>query len=174
RLDTVAGQRQSPCLQQLLQSRLRILEVKALRKGGQRRGQKAQHDAAGNVEPAVQIQRPAESLQRVRQDRAALAPTALLLARAEHEPLGQAQLPGKARERLAADQVRAQARQLALVGAFEALEQVLADDQAEHRVTEELQSLVVRGTGAAMGQGTLEQREVDRGVVERLPQPGAQ
>jgi hypothetical protein len=53
------------------------------------------------------------------------------------------------------------------------LEQVLSAEQSQYGVAEKLEPLIVPGRGAAMRQRGFEQREIDRLVGERVPQPAA-
>ena len=69
-----------------------------------------------------------------------------------------------------ADQVGADAGEVAFVGAGEALEQQARDDQAQDGVAEELEPLVVVGAEAAMGQGPLQERRVGEAVADALLQ----
>ena len=61
-------------------------------------------------------------------------------------------------------------RQVALVGAAEALEQQARDDQAEDGVAEEFEALVVVGAEAAMGEGPFQERRVVEPVADALLQ----
>ena len=153
-------------------------EVFQSRPGAHRRGRLDQRveeqvdDLGGALEAAGEVDRPDHGLDRVGEDRGLLAATGGVLAAAEldvvAEPDGAAD-PGQG---AGVDDRRAQLGQVALgqvgVGAVERL----GDDDAEHRVAEELQALVGRqaavlvGVGA-VGQGALEQLGVERGIAER-------
>jgi hypothetical protein len=78
----------------------------------------------------------------VGQDRVLLPPAGGPLPAAEQDVVAEPELPGDRRERLLGDGRGPHARKVALgdvrVGAVE----VLGDDDAEHRVPEELQALV--------------------------------
>jgi hypothetical protein len=64
-----------------------------------------------------------------------------------------------------AHQVRAHARQVALVGAGESARTAGRDRQAQHRVAEELEPLVVVGAEAAVRQRALQQALGSREAV---------
>jgi hypothetical protein len=91
---------------------------------------------------------------------------ALHLATAQVQSLGERLLARALGQRDAADQAGAQARHLAFVGARVQLEDQFGDDQIEQAVAEELQPLVVRLAGTAMGERLPQQAR----VVERVAQ----
>jgi len=68
---------------------------------------------------------------------------------------------------LLADQIRAQARETALVQIPVALVQKCGNDAIQDRVAEELHPFIVQAAMAAMGQGYLQQRR----IAELIAQP---
>jgi hypothetical protein len=74
-------------------------------------------------------------------------------------------------QRVGTDDARPQPAQVALRCRGEALIELFGDQQVQHGVTQELQSLVVARPRTAMGQCGLEQRGVQRVVAELLAQP---
>ena len=92
------------------------------------------------------------------------------LALGETQHLGQAQLQGQLVQAVLAHQMGADAGQVALVGPPETLVQQGRHRQTQHRVTEELEPLVVIGPEAAMGQGAREQPRLREAVAEALLQ----
>ena len=71
-----------------------------------------------------------------------------------------------------ADEMRAHPRQIAFVGPGEALEQKARDDQAEDRIAQEFEALVVVGPRTAMGQGAVQETSVGEAVPNALLQGG--
>ena len=67
-----------------------------------------------------------------------------------------------------AHQVGADAGEVAFVGIAEAVEQQAGDRQAQDRVAEELEPLVVVGAEAAVGQGPLQEARVGEAVADAL------
>ena len=86
----------------------------------------------------------------VGQDGGALRATALGFAIREAQHLGQTQIERQAVQAVFAHQVGADAGQVALVGAGIALVQQAGDSQAQHRVAQEFQALVVVAAEAAV------------------------
>ncbi len=173
RFDCIARQRQAACLQRFLQTGLGILQFRRARQPVEARHEQPLDHLRRGVEAAVQVDRAEQRFERVGQDRFAAEAAGFQLARAEPQLLAELDLGGDDRERLAAHQARAEARQLALVGGAELAEHQHGDHAVEHRVAEELQPFVVRAAGAAMGQRRFEQRRVAALVAERVMQPFA-
>ena len=126
------------------------------------------HERARRLQAAVEEGRADQRLERVGQDRRAQGAAAARLALAEAERLGQAELERGAIEAVFADEVGANARQVALVGVAEAVEQQARDDQAEDGVAEEFEALVVVGAVAAMGERSFQERRVGEAVTDAL------
>ena len=106
-------------------------------------------------------------LDRVGEDRGLVAAAGALLAAAEQEVLAEAERAGHVGERAHVDDGGAQLGQLALGQVGVVAVQRVGDDEAEHRVAEELQPLVVGQAAVLVGvgavrQGTQKQRLVDR------------
>ena len=144
RFDCIARQRQAAGLQRFLQTGLGILQFRRARQPVEARHEQPLDHLRRGVEAAVQVDRAEQRLERVGQDRLAPEAAGLQLARAEPQLLAELDLGGDHRQRLAAHQARAEARQLALVGGAELAEHQHGDHAVEHRVAEELQSFVVR------------------------------
>ena len=126
--------------------------------------------ARAAVEAAVEEGRADQRLERVGEDRRAQRAAAARLAFAEAQRLGQAELERDAVQAVLAHEVGAHAGQVALVGVAEALEQQARDDQAQDRVAEELEALVVVGAEAAVGQRAFQQGRVAEPVADALLQ----
>ena len=84
--------------------------------------------------------------------------------------LGQAELERGSEQAVLADEVGADARQIALVGIAEAVEQQARDDEAEDGVAEEFEALVVVGAEAAVREGPFQERRVAEAVADALLQ----
>jgi hypothetical protein len=67
-----------------------------------------------------------------------------------------------------AHEVRANTGQVAFVGATEAVEQETRDDQAQNRVAQELEALVVIGTETTVGKRPLQKGGVGEAVADAL------
>ena len=115
-LDRIGRQPPTAPLQQLLQARLRILEVARLRQLRQPAGEQALDHLARRLEPAVQVDRAEQRLERVGEDRAAPESAGLELAAAEAQLLAEPESGGGLGQRLPAHQRRPVAAQVALVG----------------------------------------------------------
>ena len=133
-------------------------------------GEQALHQGAGGDEAAVLEGGADQGLEGVGQDRGAQGAAAAGLALAQAEQLGQAELQGGAVQAVLAHQVGADAGQVALVGVAEAVEQEAGDGQAQDGVAEELETLVVVGAEAAVGQGPLQEAGVGEAVADALLQ----
>ena len=83
---------------------------------------------------------------------------------------GQAELRRGAVQAVLAHQVGANAGQVAFVGVAEAVEQQAGDGQAQDRVAEELEPLVVVGAEAAMRERPFQQRRIGEAVADALLQ----
>ena len=120
------------------------------------------------VEAAVLEGRADQRLERVGEDRGAQRAAAARFAFAEAQQLGQAELQRGAVQAVLAHEMGANAGQVALVGAAEAVEQQARDDQAQDRVAEEFEALVVVGAEAAVGQRPLQEAGVGKAVSDAL------
>ena len=132
--------------------------------------EQALHQGPRGGEAAVLEGRADQRLERVGEDRGAQRAAAAGLALAQAQQLGQAELQGGAVQAVLAHQVGADPGQVALVGIAEAVEQQAGDGQAEHGVAEELETLVVVGAEAAVGQGPLQEAGVGEAVADALLQ----
>ena len=128
------------------------------------------HQGARRLEAAVEERRADQRLERVGEDRRALGAAAARLALRQAQHVGQAERQRHAVQAVLAHQVGPHAGQVAFVRTGEALEQQARDGQAEHRVAEELEALVVIGAEAAMGQRAGQQPGLREAVAEPLLQ----
>jgi hypothetical protein len=117
--------------QPLLQPRLRVLGERRRIEPGELVGEHGVDDGARRVESAVLEDRAEHGLERVGHDRRPLAPAAAALALAEAQHGAQAEAPREPGEALAAHQVRAQAREVALRHRRQAVEQRRGDHAVE-------------------------------------------
>ena len=122
--------------------------------------------AAGRRDPAVEVDRAEQRLERVGEDRAATEAAALQLTAAEPQLLAEPQPARDRGQRAAAHQRRPVAAQVALVGVRVLAKQQHRDGEVEHRVAEELEPLVVALAGAAVRERRVEQRRVAESVPE--------
>ena len=109
-----------------------------------------------------------QRLDRVGQDRRPRRAAAARLALGQLQRVGQAEHERDPVQAVLAHEVGAHAREVALVGAGEAVEQQPRDGQVQHRVAQELEALVVVGAEAAVREGALEQRALGELVAEPL------
>ena len=105
----------------------------------------AQHEAVGAAPAAVEEHRADQRLERAGEDRGLLAAARALLAPAEAQVRAEVQLARRGRERRLADERRPHPGQLAFAGRRVLPGEVARRRQAEDRVPEELQALVVLG-----------------------------
>ena len=131
--------------------------------------------SAETSKPPAEVDRADHRLDGVGEDRGLVAAAGRLLAAAELDVLAEADAAADLGQRAGVDDRGAQLGQPALgevgVGAVERL----GDDDAEHRVAEELQALVGRQAAVlvgvrAVGEGALEQLGVQDGIPERCSQ----
>src|ERR1043165_9351360 len=142
--DRVLRQRQSLPLRQLLQRGLVVVEeeivgVDALDVVAEG----ALDQRARRLDAGVEVDRRDHGLEEIRQERILLPPARLLFADAEVDHLAHAVLARLRSEARGADQVRLDLRERPFVELREALEEQIADDEAEHGVAEKLERLVV-------------------------------
>ena len=83
---------------------------------------------------------------------------------------GQPECKRQAVQAVFAHEVGTHARQVAFVAARESVIEQARDGQAQHRVTQELEPLVVVGAMAAVGQRPLKQRDGSKTVSQALLQ----
>ena len=134
---------------------------------GHQRVEEAVHELAGGLDARRQVDRADDGLDGVGEDRGLVAAAGGLLAAAEADVVAEAEGAADVGQRAHVDDGGAQLGQLALAGVGVRVVERVGDDQAEHRVAEELQALVVRQPAVlvgvrAVGQGAPEQRCVDR------------
>ena len=130
------------------------------------------HERPGGVEAAVQEGGADDGLERIGEDRDAQRTAAARLALGQPQHLGHAERQRDLVQAVLAHEVGAHAGEIALVGPGEALEQQARDGEAEHRVAEEFEPLVVVGPEAAVPQRTLEQALLRELVAQSLLQCG--
>ena len=158
--DPVARHRDAPRLQPFLELGLGVLGPARDLGRLDHLAEQAVHERSRGRQAAVEEGRADQRLERVGQDRRAQRAAAAGLALAEAQQLGQAELERGAIQAVLAHQVGADAGQVALVGIAEAVEQQARDDQAQDRVAEELEALVVVGAEAAVGERPFQQGRV--------------
>src|SRR5690606_18105953 len=151
--------------------RFRILEFGRARQAIEPRDEQTLHHTGGRLETAVQVDRTEHRLERIRKNRLASKTARLELARPQAELVAEPDLCRDDGKRLSADEARAEARQIPLVGGTEFPEHEHGNDAVEHRIAEELEPLVVRPARAAVCQGRLQQCGITALVPERLAHP---
>ena len=164
--DAVARHGQAARLQPFLQFGLGVLGPAADFRAGDDLAEQALHQRLRGIEAGIEEDRADQRLQRIGQDGGALRATAARLALGQAHHLGQAELQRHAVQAVLAHQVRAHARQVAFVGAGEALEQQAGNGQAQHRIAEEFQAFVVVGAEAAVRQRPGEQLRLAEAVAD--------
>ena len=170
--DAVGGHRQAARLQPFLQLGLGVLAPVADLGVGDDLAEHALHQRARRVEAAVEEGRADHCFERVGQDGDALRAAAAGLAFGQAQDFRQAQRERHLVKAVLAHEVGTHTRQIAFVRAGEAIEQQARDREAQYRVAEEFEALVVVGAVAAVPQCTLEQRFVGKAVAEARLQCG--
>jgi len=165
-LDRVHRQRVPTGLQMFLQARLGILQRGRLWQGCDTWLEHRPEMRAHGVETAVEVQGAAQGLEGIREDRLAAEPAGLELTRAQQQKFAELHGLRDLGQRLLAHQARAQTRQVAFAGAGKFAVQPLREQQVEHGIAEELETLVVRAFGAAMRERDDEQRGIARFVAQ--------
>ena len=128
------------------------------------------HQRLGLGEAGIEVDRTDDGLDHVSQDGGLALATRAQFALAQAQQAREGQRGGDARQRVFLDQVGADARELALVLAAQSFVEQARDGQAQHRVTQELEPLVVIGAMAAVGQRPLKQRDGSKTVSQALLQ----
>ena len=125
------------------------------------------------LDPAVEVDRGDQRLVAVGDERVLQASAGLLFPAAENQERAEVDLLPEARQRGRRDDRRLQLRLLPLVVLRELAEQHVGDDEAEHRVAEELHRLVVEDAAAgvlvharAVRQRVLEQPAVLEAIAD--------
>ncbi len=168
--DAIARHRNAPRLQPFLQLGLGVLGPARDLGRLDHLAEQAVHQRARRGQAAVEEGRADQRLERVGEDRRAQRAAAARLAFTEAQRLGQAELERGTVQAVFANEMGADARQVAFVGVAEAVEQQARDDQAQDRVAEELEALVVVGTEAAVGERAFQQGRVAEPVADALLQ----
>ncbi len=120
-----------------------------------------EHRTPGDVEPAVQKDRTKQRLESVGKQGVAIAAPLQFLAAAQPDVFVEFQVPGDGRQGLLLDQLRADARQLALLGSGIPPEAFLGYAQLQHGVAQKFQPLVIVVSVLLIG---------ERGVRKRVLQ----
>src|SRR5262245_51626011 len=170
--DHVVGHRVAARLQALLQRALvigaaagRLLQVAR---------ELVAHEAMRLLDPAVKVERGDHGLVGVGPERLLLAASAALLAAAQQQELGQPQLAGALRQALRRHQQRPRLALGALVALGLAPVQQVRDHEAEHRIAQELERLVVAqlARGVLVGAAGVRERAVEQAdVLEAVAEP---
>jgi hypothetical protein len=164
----IQRQRQLAALQEFLQQGLGVLAEGLGIHGRQHRLVLAHDHAAGGIETGVQENGAEQRLDRVRQDGGTAETAALQFAFAQAQVLRQFQPLGDIRQRSLLDQIGPQARQVAFVDLGIALEQHRRDDEVQHGIPQEFQSLVVARTVTAMRQRLFKQGRITEVVLQAV------
>jgi hypothetical protein len=175
--DDVLGDTEAPLRGELLERRLPV-QPRAERGGGvDERVEEAVDERRGGLDAAGEVDGADDGLDGVGDDRGLLATAGGLLATTELDVVAEPDRPADLGERAGVDDGGAQLRQPTLgeVGVLQV--QRLGDDDAEDRVTEELEALVRRQATVlvgvrAMGESPLEELGVQDRIPERLAQLG--
>ena len=165
----VARQRQAPALEVLLQRGLGVLGRRRLAHLSRRPAKRPRTTLAHRVEAGVEVHRAEQRLEAVGQDRGAPEAAALQLALAQQQLVAQLERLRDLEEGGLVHEPRAQARQVALGEARQALEEEDGDHAVEQAVADELEPLVVVGGVAAVGDGAAQERR----IAERRARGGA-
>src|SRR3954468_12960099 len=143
----VARQTVEPLRRELLQPRLVVV---AAGTGGRLRnalGEEAQHDVPRGFHPAVEVDGRDDRLHRVGEDRRLLAPARAVLALPEQQARTEGDVGRDECEHLRVHHRGPHLGELTLLVLRVVPVDVVGDDHAEHRVTEELEPLVRRVLG---------------------------
>jgi hypothetical protein len=124
----------------------------------------------GGIKTTVQEHRAYHRLHRVGQDGWPLGATTAGLAFGQAQHLVQAQHQGRPVQAVLAHQVGTHPGQVALVGYIESVEQQTRDGQAQGRIAQKFQPLVVVGAETAVGERTGEQGGVGKPIAQAVLQ----
>ena len=132
----------------------------------------AEHESARRFDPPVEVDRREQRLKRVGQNRWAGAPPHHLLAASEFEVVPQRKLPRELAEGFFAHHRRAQLGEVPL-REVEGVEEIVGNDDREHRVPQKLLPLVAREVLLHLvGVGGVGQRDVEVfAVLEGVSDP---
>ena len=165
----IVGHRELSRLQPLLQPRLRVLrhgQGVDVRELGREHGF---DDTVGGVETGVEKHGADDRFERVGENRRAGRAAAAQLALAEADGIAQLERGAEARQRIAVDEVRAHARQLALGDPWKSPVQNRRDRAVEHGVADELEPLVMDRAEAAVRECLAQQFRTAERVIQAIP-----
>ena len=153
----IERERKSAPLQPFLQTGLGVLA--GLQRVGLRKllAVQTEDDTLRSFEAAIEIDCTDHGLDRIGQNRWAMFATAPEFALAETQIGAEIQIDGNSMQALLAHEIGTQARHFSLADVAEAFEERNGNDAIENRVPEEFEALVVRRSGAAVGQCLREQ-----------------
>ena len=140
---SVTGRVSQVRLAQFLQHALGILVEVVLENVLQRRLKDRHGEIADLRQALIQVKGADQCLERATEYGRTTASPTLILAPPEQQMIAQADLVGKLGQRARTDQGRTQAGQRAFILIRKACIEVLADDKVEHRIAQELETLVV-------------------------------
>src|SRR4051794_6147354 len=166
-LDQVAGGTESPGSAQFLEAGLPVQAGAAGGRFGQQRVEQAVHERSGRVQATTEVHRPDQRLEGVGEDRVLLPAAGRLLPTAQEQVRADAAVTEPARdlgEGRHVDHRRPQLRQLALGEVRLAAVELVGDDQAEHRVAQELQALVGGQAAVLVRERPVGQRQTEQPV----------
>src|SRR3954466_8264869 len=175
-LDQVARGTESPGSAQFLEAGLPVQAGAAGGRFGQQRVEQAVHERSGRVQATTEVHRPDQRLEGVGEGRVLLPAAGRLLPTAQEQVWADAAVAEPARdlgERRHVDHRRPQFGQLALGEVRLAAVELVGDDQAEHRVAQELQTLVGRQSAVLVGVGPGGERQPEQ-VAGQLDAQGVE
>ena len=122
------------------------------------------------VDAAIEVNRSDDRLDRVGEDRIARLTATAQFTGSQPQDVAEFEFARNTGQRLAFDQMRPHATQLAFIRIVDGFVQIVRDLEAENGVAEKFQTLVVACTQTAVRQGALEQRGIFELIVDALLQ----
>lgn len=157
-------------LQNFLQPGLGILLLYARAYLVQAAGVPAKQQGPHPLQIGIQIDGADHRLDRVGQDRLAAEPAAFQLAGPQDQVIPEVKLPAELGQGLLAHQGGTHAAEIPFRRLREAVEEIIGNHQTQDGVPQKFQSLIVTGTGAAVGQRPGQQLL----ILKDMPETGLQ
>lgn len=165
-VDAVFGQREALCLQGFLQAGFRIFGLIVQAGALYALGKQAAHHGLGGVETGIEADGGKHGLHGVGQNGRAVEAAAFQFARPQKQGVAHGQTAGDVGQHVLVDQVGAQAGKLAFAAFGKGVEQHARDGVIEDAVADKLETLVVAGGIAAVGECLFEQLGPGESVAE--------
>ena len=170
--NAIGGACRGDRLETLLEFALRVLFLGLGKDPLDQGAEVPEEELSRRIKTAVEIDRPGERLDRVREIRGTTAPAAREFALAEKEMGTEADVVGEETERFARNEPAAALRERPLAFVRKTAEEFLRQDQLDYRVAEVFEALVVRldafrlAGQARVGEGLGKEGGIDEAVSD--------